>query len=40
VQWIVSSHHGTIDIDSSPAKLTTVTVRLPVAQEHREACLP
>jgi len=40
VQWIVSAHHGTIDIDSSPAKLTTVTVRLPVAQEHREACLP
>ena len=29
-QWIVSAHHGTIQIESAPAKLTTVTVRLPL----------
>jgi signal transduction histidine kinase len=29
-QWIVSAHHGTIQIDSMPSKLTTVTVRLPL----------
>ena len=29
-QWIVSAHHGTINIESAPAQITTVTVRLPV----------
>jgi len=29
-QWIVSAHHGTIQIESAPSKLTTVTVRLPL----------
>jgi signal transduction histidine kinase len=29
-QWIVSSHNGTIAITSVPAKLTTVTVKLPL----------
>ena len=29
-KWIVSAHHGTIQIESAPAKLTTVTVRLPL----------
>jgi two-component system, OmpR family, heavy metal sensor histidine kinase CusS len=29
-QWIVAAHGGTIQIDSVPAKLTTVTVRLPL----------
>jgi signal transduction histidine kinase len=28
--WIVSAHNGTIQIDSVPSKLTTVTVRLPL----------
>jgi len=31
-RWIVSAHKGTINITSEPAKLTTVTVRLPVAR--------
>jgi signal transduction histidine kinase len=31
-QWITSAHHGTIQFHSEPAKLTTVTVRLPLAQ--------
>ena len=30
-QWIVSAHHGDITIDSAPSKVTTVTVRLPLA---------
>jgi signal transduction histidine kinase len=30
VQWIVSAHNGTIQIDSVPSKLTTVTVKLPL----------
>jgi signal transduction histidine kinase len=30
-QWIVSAHSGTIQINSVPSKLTTVTVRLPLA---------
>jgi len=29
-KWIVSAHHGTIQIESVPAKRTTVTVRLPL----------
>jgi signal transduction histidine kinase len=29
-QWIVSAHGGTIQIESLPSKLTTVTVRLPL----------
>ncbi len=29
-QWIVSAHGGTIQIESVPSKLTTVTVRLPL----------
>jgi signal transduction histidine kinase len=29
-QWIVSAHTGTIQIESVPSKLTTVTVRLPL----------
>ncbi len=32
-QWIVSVHKGEIRIDSVPAKLTTVTMRLPLAEE-------
>jgi signal transduction histidine kinase len=30
-QWIVSAHTGTIQINSVPSKLTTVTLRLPLA---------
>jgi len=29
-KWIASAHHGTIQIESAPSKLTTVTVRLPL----------
>jgi len=29
-QWIVSAHNGTIQIESAPSKLTTVTIRLPL----------
>ena len=32
-QWIVSAHNGTIQMTSEPAKLTTVTVRLPAVVE-------
>jgi signal transduction histidine kinase len=31
VQWIVSTHGGTIKIESEPSKITTVTVHLPLA---------
>ena len=30
VQWIVSAHHGTIQIESVPADKTMITVRLPL----------
>jgi heavy metal sensor kinase len=30
VQWIVSAHNGSIQIESVPSELTTVTVRLPL----------
>jgi signal transduction histidine kinase len=30
-KWIVSAHHGTIQIESTPSKLTTVLLRLPLA---------
>lgn len=29
-RWIVSAHHGTIQIESAPGQLTNVTVRLPL----------
>jgi len=29
-QWIVSAHNGAIQVESTPDKLTTVTVRLPL----------
>ena len=31
-QWIVSAHNGSVKIESGPAKLVTVTVRLPIAE--------
>jgi signal transduction histidine kinase len=37
VQWIVSAHSGTIQINSVPQKLTTVTVRLPLEPAARTA---
>lgn len=36
-QWIVSAHNGTIEIDSTPSQLTTVTVRLPLSPETKSA---
>jgi signal transduction histidine kinase len=33
-QWIVSAHSGTINIECSADKVTTVTVRLPLAPEN------
>lgn len=35
-KWIVSAHGGTIQIESAPPKLTTVTVRLPLNEAARE----
>ena len=31
-RWLVTAHHGTIAIASNPGELTTVTVRLPLAE--------
>ena len=36
-RWIVSAHNGTIKIDSVPANLTTVTVRLPLLRAAQPA---
>lgn len=36
-QWIVSAHNGTIQIESVPSKLTTVTVRLPLGTKAKSA---
>lgn len=36
-QWIVSAHKGTIEMVSEPAKLTTVTVRLPLMRKNKTA---
>lgn len=36
-QWIVSAHKGTIQIESKPMQLTTVTVRLPIRAEAQTA---
>lgn len=36
-QWIVSAHEGSINIESMPSQLTTVTVRLPLAGETKFA---
>jgi signal transduction histidine kinase len=33
VHWIVSAHGGSIKVESAPAKLTTVTVQLPLTTE-------
>jgi len=35
-KWIVSAHHGTIQVDSAPSQLTTVIVRLPLEASARE----
>jgi len=32
-EWIVTAHRGTIQIESTPSKFTTVTVRLPLLSE-------
>ncbi|SPE60162.1 Integral membrane sensor signal transduction histidine kinase [Verrucomicrobia bacterium] len=37
-QWIVNAHQGSIRIESTPAKLTTVTVCLPIAQAKPDVC--
>src|SRR5215469_8394664 len=36
-QWIVSAHNGAIQMTSEPAKLTTVTVRLPAVEVKKAA---
>jgi signal transduction histidine kinase len=37
VQWIVSAHNGTIQIESVPSKMTTVTVRFPLETPRQSA---
>ena len=37
VQWIVQSHHGTIEFVSLPDQQTTVRVRLPLNGAHAVA---
>ena len=39
-QWIVAAHGGTLGIESVPSRLTTVTVRLPLAAQHAEVLRP
>ncbi len=36
-EWIVAAHKGTIQMTSEPSKLTTVTVRLPIASDFKAA---
>ncbi|HVN64582.1 MAG TPA: ATP-binding protein [Candidatus Binataceae bacterium] len=36
-QWIASAHHGSIDINSEPARQTVVTVRLPLRPQGKTA---
>jgi signal transduction histidine kinase len=36
-QWIVKAHRGTIHLASDPAKLTTVTVQLPIESIHAQS---
>ncbi len=36
-KWIVAAHNGTIQMTSEPSKLTTVTVRLPLASDFKAA---
>jgi signal transduction histidine kinase len=35
-EWIASAHNGTIQIESTPSKLTTVTIRLPLRPQMKE----
>ncbi len=35
-QWIVTAHHGTLKIESTPGQLTTVAVQLPFESESKQ----